>query len=132
MSRSILNFTNWADAMNKPKTTGLSQQKGHLERLAETAGFLDSREDPPSIGKRINGVEHFHYLMTMDGNYVILTYDDPNKVETARVFDFHQTKLFTQPVDVRSARPVYIGEEVEEYLKMKIICKRNIEGKKKL
>jgi len=129
MERATLSFTNWADVQSKPKTAVVSERKGYLERLAWTAGFLDSREDSTCMEKRIKGVERFHYFTTSDGNYVILIYDDPNKVETARVFDCHQTEFFVQLVDVSTLKPVYKGKDVEDYLKMKILCRRNIQAR---
>ena len=89
----------------------------NLEHLAcDGANFAHSEREPTSMSPLINGPRPFFYQWTRDKGMEILTFQDPTKPDTAKLFRYNKKQIYAG-VDLEKDIPVIVGDKVVEVLK---------------
>lgn len=87
-----------------------------LEYLAyDCANFAHSEKEPTSMSSLIKSSRSFFYQWTKDEGIEILTFTDPTKPETAKLFRYSKKQMF-KGMDLENDVPAIIGNKVVEVL----------------
>ncbi len=95
----------------------MNGNKVNLERLAyDGANFAHSEREPTSMSPLIRGPRPFLYQWTKGGGMEILTFEDPTKPDTAKLFRYNKKQIYSG-VDLESDTPIVVGDEVVQVLR---------------
>jgi len=94
----------------------MNGNKANLEHLAyDVANFAHSEKEPTSMNPLIRGPRPFFYLWTKNEGMEILTFEDPTKLDTAKLFRYDKKQIYSG-VDLESDTPAVVGAEVVKVL----------------
>ncbi|HLC90593.1 MAG TPA: hypothetical protein VJI15_02390 [Candidatus Nanoarchaeia archaeon] len=90
----------------------MNQASINLEVLAsDGANFAHSEREPTSRDHLIIGPRPFMYRWTVNNGMEILTFEDPTRPSTAKLFRYDQAQM-RQGIDLEHDTPVAVGDQV--------------------
>ncbi len=88
-----------------------------LDHLAyDVANFAHSSWEPTSIDAIIRGPRPYYYCWTEKEGMDILTFTDPSKPETAKLFRYSHRQI-RKGADLANDKPKLTGKEVVRFLR---------------